>query len=59
MPEKNTVDRRNFLSTIGQSFCYAAPMLALTPKGNGQARRTGKPNIVFILVDDLGWADVG
>ena len=33
--------------------------LLLAPIAGGAAVQTPKPNIIFILVDDLGWKDVG
>ena len=35
------------------------PMMASSQDVRGGRRRPGKPNFVFILIDDLGWKDVG
>jgi len=47
-------DRRNFLKAVGLSLVASGT--------SGLAAATGKqvgPNIVFILADDLGWAELG
>lgn len=36
-----------------------ASLLACKPKVEKSTKELGKPNVVFILVDDLGWKDVG
>lgn len=51
----HNMSRRCFLdgiSAITASF-------ALSSCGGGLVKMSRKPNIVFILIDDLGWADVG
>ncbi|MHC4216791.1 MAG: sulfatase-like hydrolase/transferase [Planctomycetota bacterium] len=54
------MNRRDFLKTVGQG----AAVMAIG--GCGQNNRlsadnavAGKPNFVFILIDDMGWRDVG
>jgi len=55
-----SINRRRFLKTIG----LAATSLTI-PGCTAQSRQqkttaqNKKPNFVFILIDDLGWADVG
>ncbi|HUT33103.1 MAG TPA: sulfatase [Planctomycetota bacterium] len=43
--------RRNFLARAGAGVLGASALVGAAPKA--------KPNFVFILVDDLGWADLG
>jgi len=51
------LDRRHFLKAMGLS------MFSLTSlsnnQGNARSNRTKKPNILLILVDDMGWSDIG
>jgi len=54
------MNRRGFLTAVGTG----ALSLALPRHMRGQSRiannrKTRRPNFVFILVDDLGWMDIG
>jgi arylsulfatase A-like enzyme len=47
--------RRQFFKTV----CAGAGMALAGRFVNGAGKQTPKPNIVFILADDLGWRDLG
>ena len=49
------MNRRDFLSTAG----IAISSLILPRLAIGQEKPKYKPNIIFILADDLGWAELG
>ncbi|MHC4942106.1 MAG: sulfatase [Planctomycetota bacterium] len=50
------LDRRDFFKTLGLLSLAGCA----TPAGPGRVTRSKRqPNIVFILIDDLGWKDAG
>ncbi len=62
-PGKRTrfVDRRAFLgaAATGGLVISLRPTRALARAAGAGSGCPGKPNIVFIVADDLGWADIG
>lgn len=47
------MERRHFIKTLSASIAY------LSVAGCGSLMEEKKPNILFILADDLGWKDLG
>jgi arylsulfatase A-like enzyme len=60
MNDNETINRRGFLKAIGLgAAALAVPaVLGIEPRA-AAARKSGKLNFVFFLVDDMGWADPG
>jgi len=51
------LDRRHFLKAMGLSMFSLASLS--NREGNANGDRTKKPNILLVLVDDMGWSDIG
>jgi len=49
------MNRRSFL----KNYCAAVAVLAISPLNGFSEVLKSKPNFLFIMVDDLGWADLG
>jgi hypothetical protein len=57
---KNIMERREFLnlSTAALGALMAGPLFNSCQKKTSRSTHD-KPNIVFIIIDDLGWKDLG
>lgn len=57
----NTVARRDFLRSLGAWGAVAALGMVLPKRSSAGDVKSGgrRPNIVFIIADDMGWADIG
>lgn len=50
------MNKRNFLKLSASAFASAS---TLSFMNSAKAQSTIKPNIVFIIADDMGWSDIG
>ena len=59
--ERSEVTRRGFLqlSVAGMLGAAAGPVTGWGRQTGRTGENTKRPNIVFIIADDMGWADVG
>ena len=57
---RNSISRRRFLGTIGAGAVFLALPGCAHSQGSLSSNKTNRrPNFVFILVDDMGWMDIG
>jgi arylsulfatase A len=54
------MNRRGFLKALGLgATCLTVPGCISGPSKPAAAKLNKRPNIVFILIDDMGWTDLG
>lgn len=56
--ENHCISRRNFLIHSSAAVASSA-LISPSALAQQQANKASKPNIIFIIVDDMGWADLG
>jgi arylsulfatase A-like enzyme len=50
--------RRNFLASIGAGATLLSNVTARPFKSTSLDQKSARPNVIFILADDLGWGDL-